>query len=265
MPTEGIVDIHAHIGRFKGYVMGLDPLVDNVRRYKIRMALVSNLEGANLPGTTDNLDETAANRKTADAVRQYPFLRGLAWAKPADTGGSADAIEPFLRDEGFVGIKLHPNFNQFDADDPRVDAYLELCEKYDVPAVFHSGSEKRCHPRTIYEIAKRHPRVAVVLYHMVFFGPSKDAVDVAEEAKARGDARIYLETSQTPPDAILEAVRRLGSEYVLFGSDATYYGKDHYDHYFDTLRQLKKGLSPEGYDNVTAGNAIKLFRLQAQP
>ena len=263
MITEGIVDIHAHIGQFKGFQIGLKPLVRNVQRYKIRFALVSNLDGANLPGTTKALDEVQANEETVSAIRNYPFLRGLAWARPVDPGSSPKNLEPFLRDKGFVGMKLHPKFNQFNADDPRVDPYLDLCEAYDVPAVFHCGEEKTCHPRTIYRIAQRHPKVAIVLYHMVFFGDSALAISVAEEAKTKGDARIYLETSQTGAPAILEAVRRVGSEHVLFGSDATYYGEDHYSQYLDTLRSLKKNLSPRDYENVTSLNALKLFRLEA--
>ena len=261
MPTEGVVDIHAHIGEFRGFAIGLAPLVENIQRYKVRLALVSNINGANLPGVTKNLDEIQANEETAAAVARYSFLRGLAWARPADAGGSASNLEPFLRDKGFVGIKFHPKFNQFRADDPRVDAYLDLCEKYGVPAVFHCGMESECHPRTIYRLAKRHPKVAVVLYHMVFFGDSRLAIEVAEEAKAKNDARIYLETSQTKADAILDAIRRLGSVFVLFGTDATYYGEDHYKEYFETLNMLKKELSSEDYERVVSGNAFKLFRL----
>ena len=261
-PTEGVIDIHAHVGEFRGFSIGLTPLVENIQRYKIRMALVSNLNGANLPGVTKNLGEIEANEETAAAIQPYPFLRGLAWARPTDPGSSVKNLEPFLRDKGFVGIKLHPKFNQFRADDPRVDPYLDLCEAYHVPAVFHCGMESSCHPRTIYRLAQRHPSVPVVLYHMVFFGDSRLAVEVVAEAQASKDARIYLETSQTSAQDILEAVRRVGSENVLFGTDATYYGRNHYQEYFETLRVLKQNLSPEDYGRVTSGNALKLFRLE---
>jgi predicted TIM-barrel fold metal-dependent hydrolase len=261
LPTEGIIDVHAHIGRFRGYPMGLDFLVANVRRYKIRMALVSNINGAHLPGITGDLSEGDANEETARSLAMYPFLRGLAWAQPTAPGGSPRNVEPYLKDGRFVGRKVHPRFNQFRADDPRVDGYLDLCQTYNVPAVFHSGPENDCHPRTIYRLAKRHPRVAVVLYHMVFLSDTQPALDVAYEAKSKGDARIYLETSQTSAQAILDSVGRLGSPYVLFGSDATYFGQGHYGAYLETLRTLQQKLSPKDYANITFANAVRLFRL----
>ena len=95
LPSEGIIDIHAHIGQFKGFVIGLEPLLANVRRYKVRMALVSNLNGANLPGITRNADERQANQETANAVKKYPFLRGLAWARPTDAGSYPANLESF--------------------------------------------------------------------------------------------------------------------------------------------------------------------------
>src|SRR5207249_3731315 len=117
----GIIDVHAHTGSFRGYAIGADVLLQNVQRYGIKMALVSNIDGADMPETR-NLNETEANKATADLVRKYPDqLRGLIWARPED--GSADTVAPFLQGsyQGlFVGMKFHPEFNHFQADDPRV-------------------------------------------------------------------------------------------------------------------------------------------------
>jgi len=170
---HGIIDIHAHIGSFKGYDLSTPTLLSNIERYGIRLALISNIDGAELSQTL-NLDEIKTNQATVEHVRKYPNkLRGLVWARPKD--GTPANIEPFLKDSiatgprqrVFVGMKFHPDMNHFPADDPRVDGYLQLCEKYGIPAVFHSGSDDTSNstPQKIYAGARRHPTVPIILYY----------------------------------------------------------------------------------------------------
>jgi predicted TIM-barrel fold metal-dependent hydrolase len=264
-----LIDIHAHIGSYKGYDLSTPTLMRNIERYGIQLVLISNIDGAELP-ETQNLDEIKANQATVEHVRQYPDkLRGLAWTRPED--GSPTNVEPFLRDSMatgpdrrvFVGMKFHPDMNHFPADDPRVDGYLQLCEKYQIPAVFHSGSDEASNsaPQKIYAAARRHPAVPVILYHMGFLGPHGSAIATVKQALTKGDAQLYLETSQADPAAVLQAIKELGSERVLFGTDATYYGKEHYEKYEALMARLKNELSAEDFVKVVRGNAERLFGL----
>lgn len=257
-----IIDIHAHIGSFSGYDLRTETLLDNIKRFNIRLALISNIDGAALPGRTLDLNEVAANKITLETVKlNSQILRGLAWARPVD--GSPKNLESFLRDHGFVGIKLHPEMNHFAADDPRVDGYLALCERYKVPAVFHSDQPgSNAGPEKIYAIARRHPTVAIILYHMVFGGPHEPAINVVKEALQKKDANLFLETSQADPKAVIKAAREIGSERVLFGSDATYYGADHYKNYVALVEALRNELNPEDFANVMYRNAERLFKIK---
>lgn len=112
-----MIDIHAHIGQFSGFDIGTQNLIDEVQRSGIVLALVSNIDGADVPNTRQ-LKETEANEVTADLVRSHPdMFRGLAWARPED--GSASKLAPLfaLKDDNgkaiFVGVKFHPEFNQY--------------------------------------------------------------------------------------------------------------------------------------------------------
>lgn len=135
------------MGTFSGYELSLPNLLRNVDKFGIKLALISNIDGSNLPGTTGNLGEREANDITAKIVAEHPdHLRGLVWARPVD--GMVENIEPFFKNaldkigkKIFVGLKVHPEFNQIAADDSRIDPYLELCRKFSVPAVFHSGAK----------------------------------------------------------------------------------------------------------------------------
>jgi hypothetical protein len=48
---------------------------------------------------------------------------------------------------------------------------------------------------------------------------------------------------------------------VLFGSDATYFGRHHYQRYRALLERLQGALDRRGYELITHGNAERLFRL----
>jgi predicted TIM-barrel fold metal-dependent hydrolase len=258
-----LIDVHAHIGAFRGFDTELPTLLAALEEGHVDLALISNLDGAELPGTTADLDERAANARTLAAVRAHPGqLRGLAWARPED--GSPQNLAPLFDLPGrpFVGVKLHPEFNRVAADDPRMDGYLALCARAGVPAVIHSGAPGSLSaPERIYALARRHPTVPVVLYHMGFGGAHQAAIEVARLAARRGDARLYLETAQADPAAVLSAVRALGPERVLFGTDATYFGRHHYLRYRALLERLAGALDRRSYELVSHGNAERLFSL----
>lgn len=262
-----IIDVHAHIGNFRGYDLSLENLLQNMKRYEISRALISNIDAAQLSGITPNKSEIKANKETANAVRNNPeLLRGLVWVRPNE--GSPQVIEKFLTqklpdgDPVFVGMKFHPEMNHFKADDEIVNAYLNLCARYQIPAVFHCGrSPSNSSPERIYNIAKRHPDVPIILYHMGAFGSHEAAIRVAEEALKNKDAKLYLETSQVDPDSVLKAIRTVGSDHVLFGTDACYYGKNHYSTYEKLIEVLKRELEEEDLEKVLSANARRLFGL----
>jgi predicted TIM-barrel fold metal-dependent hydrolase len=165
-------------------------------------------------------------------------------------------------------MKLHPDFDRFLADDRRVDPFLELCRRHRLVAVFHAGAPGGpSAPERIVAAARRHPTVPVVLYHMGadgFDGGSgegqKAAIAVVERSLTAGDANLYLETAHTPVEWIVEAVRRVGEDRVLFGSDATYYGTAHFERYAPIVSRLRRELPPPALAAVMGGNARRLFR-----
>ncbi len=259
-----IIDIHGHIGSFKGYDLSTETLVKNVNEYGLRLVLVSNIDGADL-AETDNVDEVTANSRTVEFLRQHgKQFRGLLWSRPND--GSPANLEKFLTDSSlrglFVGIKIHPEMNHFGADDKKVDGYLALCEKYHLPAVFHSdlpGSNGD--PRNIYAAARRYPTVPVVLYHSGFKSNHDSAYAVVQESLRKNDANLYLETAQVGVDDMMRGIKLVGVDRMLFGTDATYFGKEHYKHYEPHIERLRKELSSEGFAKVVRGNAERLFPL----
>lgn len=288
-----MIDVHAHIGSFVGYDLSEPTLLAEVAGAGVELALVSNIDGAAVPGKTRNLSETEANRATERFVRSYPRgFRGLLWGRP-DRGDASD-LEPFahLRLDAsdpradpravpggraapwtrriFVGLKIHPEMNTVPADAPAMDPYLRLAARHGYPVVAHcDGQVDDASAARLLVLARRHPGVPVVLYHTGFQGPHEPAIAAAEAALGlAGDgppANLWLETAQLPPAAALEAVERVGADRVLFGTDATFYGRGHYARYRPLLDALRGALSPADFARVTHENARTLFRLHDPP
>ena len=294
------IDVHAHIGSFAGYDLSEPTLLAEVAEAGVALALVSNIDGAAVPGKTRDLPEAEANRATERFVGSYPDrFRGLLWGRP--DRGDASELEPFaglrLPAEGasaeeearakegarakeeaagkglrwtrrvFVGLKLHPEMNAVPADAPAFDPYLRFAARHGFPVVAHcDGQVDLASAPRLLALARRHPTVPVVLYHTGFQGPHEPAMAAAEAALADGSANLWLETAQLPPEVALEAVERVGAGRVLFGTDATFHGRGHYARYRPLLEALARELGEEDRARILNGNARTLFRLEdAEP
>lgn len=256
--TAAAIDVHAHLGTFQGYDLSLETLLANMDRHGIRIALVSNIDGAALPGTTGDLPEVPANAATREVVAKHPRLRGLAWARPGEPSSSPANLRPFLEKDRFVGVKLHPEMNRFAADAAVVDGYMQLCARWGVPAVVHCQSAG-----PIARLARRHATVPVILYHSGLASDHEEAIRTVDEALKARDCDLYLETAQVQADKALEMVRRVGASRVVFGTDATYYGAEHYRNYTPLVSLLAEKLAPADFRLVMSGNAERLFKLPA--
>ncbi len=271
---EWIIDAHAHIGRFEGYDLSEETLLHEMDEAGIALALISNIDGAAVAGKTPGLDEPAANRITLGTVRQYPTrFRGLLWGRP--DGGDPAHLRPFLEERAeptpggwtrraFVGLKLHPEMNDFRADDGAVDPYLHFAHDARIPVVIHSDArDDRASPQRIVALGRRHPEVPIVLYHTGFQGPHRETIAAVGAVLDQDEADLYLETAQLPAEWAMRAVERVGVERVLFGTDATYFGTGHYQRYAPLIRTLTDELGPAGARAVLRENTLELFRLLA--
>jgi len=72
-----------------------------------------------------------------------------------------------------VGIKLYPGYDNFYPTEKRLKPVYELCQKNNVPAIFHTGVlmvgsfgiQQQTHPSNIDEIATQFPKLTIVMAH----------------------------------------------------------------------------------------------------
>lgn len=129
-----------------------------------------------------------------------------------------------LRRHGLRGVKIHPLFQNYALDDPRL---WEIFEAFgdEVAVITHVGAGGDAHqnslssPRMIRDIVRTFPKLRLMACH---FGGYK-ILDDAEEMLSGAD--VVLETSWPPslttlaPERVRELIRKHGAERIVFGSD----------------------------------------------
>jgi len=201
-----IVDAHAHIGTFK---YGLTRSMTS--KDLVRLMDEAGVDKAIISQLTLNVIED--NKAVLEAIKMFP-RRLLAYAHidPRDPDFALKELDRSVN-LGFVGVKMHSNFDHFVPWDESVFKVMEKIQEYQLPVLFHTG-EELARPLQIAYLAKHFPEVPVILGHMGLW------VAIESIPAAKLSDNIYLETSiQGEMPALEEAVRELGAERLLFGTD----------------------------------------------
>jgi hypothetical protein len=198
-----IIDAHAHI-------RPPDPV------FKVGMSPVK-LEKLMVTYSYDHCIIMSRNNASVEqAVKEYEGLLAHVYVNPKERGFE-EVLRGYLGKEGFIGIKLNPLMDAYLPSSPLVDPVMEIAEEYDVPVQLHCGHPPFSLPWSFEPLAKRFPKVKMILLHMghghiVYIN---GAIEVAER-----NPNIYLETSGMPMHTkIKEAMERVGSKRVMYGDD----------------------------------------------
>lgn len=125
------------------------------------------------PDTLLPADPARINDSTAEFVAGAPDRRiGFMSVHPLDPG-ALDEIERCVTDLGLKGVKLGPNYQNFDPLGEEAGRVYAEAERRGLPVVFHQGASPvraaplhYAHPLTIDQIAIRHPELRIVMAHM---------------------------------------------------------------------------------------------------
>lgn len=167
-----------------------------------------------------------------------------------------------IKTDGFLGIKLHPEYQDFFIDDPKMEPIYRELAALNLIAVFHCGVDTgfqravRATPQRILNALPLLERCRTVLAHM---GGHRFYDDVLRLLCGRD---VYLDTAFVlgimDDGTAREIVRRHGYERILFGSDSPWQAQavmaEHCRRVFGGM------LSPAQLGEVFGGNAAKLLK-----
>ena len=174
---------------------------------------------------------------------------GYVVADPHDLAATEDQLRRHLGRPGMVGVKVHGEWSQLPTSSPRMAALFDLLARFGRPVKIHNTGEDWA--EALEAIARRHPKLPIVIAHAGLGTPSVRAGELA-----RGTDNIHLElcSSFASVREVRAAVRAAPVERLLWGSDAPLLDPGFiYGTYEDAL------LPPDALDRVFWSNAEALY------
>lgn len=229
--TQRIIDFHTHAFSDVLAPRAMKTLLDEVP------GMQAYLDGT-VASLLQSMDRAGIEKSVvcciATKVEQFEPI--LSWCReirsdrlipfpsvhPADPR-MAERIEQ-IACEGFLGIKLHPFYQNFYAADDTMSRFYEHVARQNLLLVMHTGfdiafpRQRRADPQTVRELIERFPRLRLVATHL---GAWQQWKEVQQHLIGRP---IYMEISLAAEDLGASALREMlmahPPEYLLFGTDS---------------------------------------------
>jgi hypothetical protein len=206
-----IIDTHCHFGvsKLSGHTITEAKLLEAMSRNEINLALV-------MPHAVTD-DPVRAHEDVADLCRRFPGrFRGIANFSPLlDLEEYRRASTRFVREHGFVALKLNPMQHLASPLMANSDKVFDTAVELGVPVIVHTGlGTPWSLPALCIPQARRHPELTIVLAHAGYSIYTAEAYVAASEC-----ANIYLEPSWCNIHDLKWLIQKIGSERILFGSD----------------------------------------------
>lgn len=271
-----IIDTHVHTGIFEDIDrivnMSEEIVLEAMELYHIDMAVVSNAavefdcEWNPVPIEKQISQEDSFLSAIAFARRNMGKIRIMPWVKPVNETPDARFEELLKENLDIVcGIKVHPFHSKIAFDDERVQTYIRLAQKYQLPVCTHTADCEEASVRKVYEMAKKYSDVNFVMVHMGLGTDNKEAIELIGMLP-----NLYGDTTWVPLQTTLEVVKRYGSKKLMFGSDMPIdglhtYGKNPkgepslYQQYFHGLEDK---LGKDAYEDIMYKNAMRIFGIK---
>ncbi|MBQ9368823.1 MAG: amidohydrolase family protein [Victivallales bacterium] len=210
-----ILDIHTH--NFKGHA---DEVAASAAAHGIdRFIFLGDVLRYGDQPTPEQIRQLN-NETQADVRSHFDHCRGFCFLNP-------DNPPEFLVEEAnrcldmpeFIGIKMEVCTN---CRSTKLDPFMKILEERNLPLLHHcwyktTGKHRfESDPSDIADLARRFPKVKIVMAHLCGIGIRgvEDVVDCPN---------VCIDTSGAQPEAGLVeyAVKRIGAERIVYGSDAT--------------------------------------------
>ena len=180
---------------------------------------------------------------------------GLGTLHPDSEHPEQDIRE--LVDLGLRGVKLHPDFQRFEADSDKAMRIFELCEAAGLPVLVHTGDHRfDCsNPNRIVNVLRTFPKLKFVGAHFGGWSVWDDAVRMLSDFD-----NITVDTSSTfyalGLDRSRALIRAWGADRVMFGTD---YPMWNAQPEIDCM--LEMALNEDEYRRIFWDNVANLFGL----
>ncbi len=157
---------------------------------------------------------------------------------------------------GLKGIKLHPDFQGFNADDPKMDRIYSVIGNR-LPLLIHAGDENldSSSPRRLSNVLDKYPDLTMIAAHLGGFKNWREAMDCLI------GRNLYLDTSSAiqymDKDFATNLIKAHGTDKVVFGTD---YPSMYHSIELEVFHKL--GLNNQEKEDILYNNAARILGLE---
>ena len=260
-----VIDVHTHVWPDAVAPRAIDALTDGARPQPYYDGTVDGLvRQMDAVGVDVSVLQPVATRP--DQVRSInDFSASLRTPRLVAFGAMHPGLDDPEREVermaelGIRGMKFHPEFQDFDPNDPRMHRIYRRAADLGLIILFHAGVDPayetvRGVPTTFKRIITGYPDLTIILAHL---GGYRVWEDVAEHLMGE---RVYLDTAYTlghlPAADVAAIIRGHGTDRILFGSDGPWRDAA------DDIRELAElGLEHDQLEAIYWRNAAQLLDL----
>lgn len=263
-----IIDFHQHFYP--------DALAERVLRQLSKASGLTPLTDGTLSGTRAKNRKWGVDKAVLLPVATSPevgsvnrFARGCAgpgiipFAAVHPDTPQPEALLESLCEQGFKGVKLHPQYQGADIDDPRFVRIVRGAAKLSLPVIFHAGWDPglpppwRAAPDAICRLLDQVeglPGLKLIAAHL----GSLDMYDEVEEKLAGRD--LWFDTAmlhgRISPEQLARIIGKHSWQRILLGSDCPWQSAS------DAVADIRAlGLPREQEEAILGGNAARLLGL----
>ncbi|NLZ62608.1 MAG: amidohydrolase [Lentisphaerae bacterium] len=169
-----------------------------------------------------------------------------------------------IQELGLLGVKFHPEYQEFQPLEKRMERFWSICEKLSLPVLIHAGQDigfqgsRRSRPADFAELSRRHPALVIICAHL---GGWREWDEVE---RCLVGQRVFLDTSfaqmyMQDQTQFKRIIVNHGSEKILYGTDSPW--RNLYD---GVAEIVALGLSHDQQENIFWRNAERIFPLPKQ-
>jgi uncharacterized protein len=246
-----IIDSHNHIGVVAFASQSAEELITKLDQAGVDKAVVFPFpEGNGVNGDVRENNDVVTQAVKAHPDRLIPFCIVNPWHKELATAELRRCVEEF----GFKGLKIHPTLHGYRlGDHALVDPLFETAADLGITITSHGAGDLLNNPAEFAEMAGSFPTVPLLMVHMGVFWSTFHAIEAS-----KAHANLYLDTSRAPLWEIQTAVKALGPEKVIWGTDSPFVD---YEAEFGKMTRATDDRA--GYELIVGGNIARLLDIQA--
>lgn len=233
---------------------------------------LKTINDGTLQGLKDQMHKCGVDRSVilpvATSPAQVPIINKWAVENADEDLHFFAAVHPddsdffgtlrWLKDSGFRGVKMHPDYQLFYADEKRMMPLYEALRDAGFALALHCGLDNvypipiHCTPLMVRKILDNIPGIKLIAAHMGSHALWRDAEHLLLGLP------IYIDTCYSQyalgPSGMERFIKKHGSERVLFGTDSPWKSAD------DEIRGIRDLRLPQGdIDNILYKNALALL------